>query len=48
MTKNVNRAVEEEIRNRSKEGKLNLSKAQQAVVKQQKEQASTSAAVDNN
>lgn len=47
VTKNVNRAVEDEIRGRAKEGQLNLSKAQQAVAKQQKEQASTSTASSN-
>lgn len=48
VTKNVNRSVEEEIRARAKEGTLNLSKAQQAVAKQQKDQASTSTATDTN
>lgn len=42
VSKNVNRSVEEEIRSRAKEGHINLSKAQQAVAKQQKEKASTS------
>lgn len=42
VSKNVNRSVEEEIRGRAKEGHINLSKAQQAVAKQQKEKASCS------
>lgn len=37
VSKNVNRSVEEEIRGRAKEGHINLSKAQEAVAKQQKE-----------
>lgn len=44
VSKNVNRSVEEEIRSRAKEGHINLSKAQQAVAKQQKEKASASQA----
>lgn len=42
VSKNVNRAVEDEIRGRAKEGHINLSKAQQAVAKQHKEKASSS------
>lgn len=42
VSKNVNRAAEDEIRGRAKEGHINLSKAQQAVAKQHKEQASCS------
>lgn len=42
VSKTVNRTVEDEIRSRAKEGHINLSKAQQAVAKQQKEKASTS------
>lgn len=37
MSKSVNKAVEEEIRGRAKEGQLNLSKAQQAVAKHHKD-----------
>lgn len=37
MTKNVNRNAEQEIRQLAVEGKLNLSKAQQAVAKHHKE-----------
>lgn len=42
VSKNVNRAAENEIRGRAKEGHINLSKAQEAVAKQHKEQASCS------
>ncbi|XP_031635176.1 uncharacterized protein LOC116348334 [Contarinia nasturtii] len=41
VSKNVNRVVEDEIRGRAKEGHINLSKAQQAVAKQQKEKTNT-------
>lgn len=47
VSKNVNRAVEEEIRGRAKEGHINLSKAQQAVAKQHKEKASGSTVQSN-
>lgn len=42
VTKNVNKSVEKEIRSRAKEGQINLSKAQQAVVKHHKDQQSSS------
>lgn len=46
VSKNVNRAVEDEIRSRAKEGHINLSKAQQAVAKQHKEMAGCSTSTD--
>lgn len=39
VSKNVNRNVEQEIRQRASEGHLNLSKAQQAVAKHHQEVA---------
>lgn len=47
VSKNVNRAAEDEIRGRAKEGQINLSKAQQAVAKQHQEKASSSTGQSN-
>lgn len=44
MSKNVNKSVEAEIRSRAVEGRINLSKAQEAVAKMHKEKASAAAA----
>lgn len=43
VTKNVNRSVEQEIRSRAKQGKINLSKAQQAVAKHHRDKAAQTA-----
>lgn len=48
VSKNVNRTVEAEIRGRAKEGAIKLSKAQQAVAKEQKEKANASQASTSN
>lgn len=48
VSKNVNRSAEDEIRSRAKEGHINLSKAQQAVAKQQKEKATVAEASASN
>ncbi|XP_055855105.1 uncharacterized protein LOC129918532 [Episyrphus balteatus] len=44
ITKNVNKSVEHELRGRATEGNINLSKAQEAVAKHHKSQATTSSA----
>lgn len=41
VSKTVNKSVEDEIRARAKEGQINLSKAQQAVVKHHKNKKAT-------
>lgn len=47
VTKNVNKNVEQEIRQRATDGQINLSKAQQAVVKHHQERSEDKAGPNN-